>query len=151
MVIIILILYHSPLQYDFANSPIGSNINVSTTWIWIYPDFLYPLEYLQTILQAENWMCFPDSSVGKESACNAGDPGSILGLERSAGEEKKLPTPVFCLREVHGVTKSWTDWVTFTLGFPCGSAGKESTCNAGDLGSIPRLGRSPGEGKRYPL
>ena len=38
-----------------------------------------------------------------------------------------------------------------TLGFPCSSAGKESTCNAGDLGSIPGLGRSPGEGKGYPL
>ena len=37
------------------------------------------------------------------------------------------------------------------LGFPCGSAGKESACNAGDLGSIPGLGRSPGEGKGYPL
>ena len=35
-------------------------------------------------------------------------------------------------------------------GFPCGSAGKESTCNVGDLGSIPGLGRSPGEGKGYP-
>ena len=35
--------------------------------------------------------------------------------------------------------------------FPCGSAGKESTCNVGDLGSIPGLGRSPGEGKSYPL
>ena len=35
--------------------------------------------------------------------------------------------------------------------FPCGSAGKESTCNAGDLGLIPGLGRSPGEGKGYPL
>ena len=34
--------------------------------------------------------------------------------------------------------------------FPCGSAGKESACNAGDLGSIPALGRSPGEGKGYP-
>ena len=32
------------------------------------------------------------------------------------------------------------------MGSPCGSAGKESTCNAGDLGSIPGLGRSPGEG-----
>ena len=31
------------------------------------------------------------------------------------------------------------------------SAGKESDCNAGDLGSIPGLGRSPGEGKGYPL
>ena len=35
-------------------------------------------------------------------------------------------------------------------GFPCASAGKESTCNAGDLGSIPGLGRSPGEGERVP-
>ena len=34
---------------------------------------------------------------------------------------------------------------------PCGSAGKESACNVGDLGSIPGLGRSPGEGKGYPL
>jgi len=32
-------------------------------------------------------------------------------------------------------------------GFPGGSAGKESTCNEGDLGLIPVLGRSPGEGK----
>ena len=36
-------------------------------------------------------------------------------------------------------------------GFPGGSAGKESTCNAGDLDLIPGLGRSPGEGKGYPL
>ena len=42
----------------------------------------------------------------------------------------RLPTPVF-------------------LGFPCGSAGKESASNAGDLGSIPGLGRSPKEGKGY--
>ena len=44
----------------------------------------------------------------------------------------RLPTPVF-------------------LAFPCGSAGKESPCNGGDLGSVPGLGRSPGEGKSYPL
>ena len=37
------------------------------------------------------------------------------------------------------------------LGFPSGSAGKESTCNAGDLGLIPGLGRFPGEGNGYPL
>ena len=37
------------------------------------------------------------------------------------------------------------------LGFPGGSAGKESACNAGDLGSIPGLERCPGEGKGYPL
>ena len=44
----------------------------------------------------------------------------------------RLPTPVF-------------------LGFSGGSAGKESACNVGDLGLIPELGRSPGEGRGYPL
>ena len=75
---------------------------------------------------------FSQSSVGKESACNAGDPSSISGLGRSPWRRDSLPTPVF-------------------LGFPCGSAGKESACNAGDLGWITGLGRSPGEGKGYPL
>ena len=37
------------------------------------------------------------------------------------------------------------------MGFPGGSDGKESACNVGDLGSVPGLGRSPGEGKVYPL
>ena len=37
------------------------------------------------------------------------------------------------------------------LGFPGGSAGKESACSVGDLGLIPGLGRSPGEGNGYPL
>ena len=39
----------------------------------------------------------------------------------------------------------------FIMGFPYGSAGKESACSAGDLGSIPGLGGSLGEGKDYPL
>ena len=48
-------------------------------------------------------------------------------------------------------------WALVTLfllsrpGLPCGSAGKESACNARDLGLIPGLGRSLGEGKGYPL
>ena len=37
------------------------------------------------------------------------------------------------------------------VGFPFGSAGKACTCNGGDLGSIPGLRRSPGEGNSYPL
>ena len=37
------------------------------------------------------------------------------------------------------------------MGFPVYSAGKESTCNVGDLGSIPGLGRSPGEENSYPF
>ena len=39
----------------------------------------------------------------------------------------------------------------YLLGFPGGSAGKASACNAGDLGSIPKLGRSPGERNGNPL
>ena len=75
---------------------------------------------------------FPNSSVGKESACNAGDPGLIPGSGRYPLEEDRLPTPVF-------------------LDFPCSSAGKEPACDAGDLSSIPELGGSPGKGKGYPL
>ena len=61
----------------------------------------------------------------------------LLGFSgSSAGKEfdswDKLPTPVF-------------------LGFPGGSDGKESACNAGDLDSIPVSGRSTGEGISYPL
>ena len=37
------------------------------------------------------------------------------------------------------------------MGFPGGSAGKESACNVGDQGSVPELGRSLGEGNIYPL
>ena len=37
------------------------------------------------------------------------------------------------------------------MGFPCALDGKKSACNVGDLGSIPGLGRSPEEGKGYPL
>ena len=40
---------------------------------------------------------------------------------------------------------------TACWGFPCSSVGKESVCNAGNLGSIPGLGRFPGEGNGYQL
>ena len=39
----------------------------------------------------------------------------------------------------------------YSWAFPCGSAGKESTCDEEDLDSVPGLGRCPGEGKGYPL
>ena len=55
----------------------------------------------------------------------------FLGRE-APWRRDRLPTPVF-------------------LGFPCGSADKESSCNTGDLGLIPGLGRAPGEGKDDPL
>ena len=73
-----------------------------------------------------------DSSAGKESACNAGDPRFNSWVRKICYRRDRLPTPVF-------------------LGFPGGSVGKESACNVGDLGSIPGLGRTPGEGKEYPL
>ena len=62
----------------------------------------------------------------KNLPANAGDIGSIHGLGRKfPWRRDRLPIPVF-------------------LGFPGSSIGKESACNAGDLGLIPRLGRSPG-------
>ena len=42
-------------------------------------------------------------------------------------------------------------YIYIYMGFPGGSAGKEIACNGRDLGSIPGLGRSPGEGNSYPL
>ena len=59
------------------------------------------------------------------------NPVQFLGWEDPL-EKGQVPTPVF-------------------LGFPGGSAGKESACNVGELGSIPGLGRSPGKGKGYPF
>ena len=61
---------------------------------------------------------FPDSSVGTKSTCNTGDPSSIPGLRRSAGEVKKLPSPVIWPWElVHGVSsqKVRQNWATFTF------------------------------------
>ena len=63
-------------------------------------------------------MGFPGSSDGKESACNAGDPGLIPGSGRSPGERNGNPLPHSCLEnpmnrgawqaKVHGVAKSQT-------------------------------------------
>ena len=74
---------------------------------------------------------FPIAQLVKNLPAVQGDPSSILGGE-DHWKRDRLPTPVF-------------------LGFPCGSAGKESARNAGDLDLIPGLGRCPGEGKGYPL
>ena len=74
---------------------------------------------------------FPDSLVGRvHLQCRRPWLDSWVG--KIPWERDWLPTPVF-------------------LGISCGSAGKESAHNAGDLGSIPGLGRSPGEGKGYLL
>ena len=78
-------------------------------------------------------MGFPDSSAGKESACNAGDPGSIPGSERPAGEGIGYPLQYSWASLVAQLAKNppatWETWVP----------------------TFPGLGRSPGEGKGYPL
>ena len=74
----------------------------------------------------------PNSSVGKKICLQCRRPQFNSWVRKIRWRRDRLPTPVF-------------------LDFPCGSAGKESTCNAEDLGLIPGLGRSPGEGKVYPL
>ena len=70
---------------------------------------------------------FSGSSAGKESTCNAGDPGSIPGSGKIPWRRDRLPTPVF-------------------LSLPDGSDSKESACNEADLGLIPGVGRSPRAG-----
>ena len=59
-------------------------------------------------------------------------PGFDSWVGKTHWRRDRLPTPVF-------------------LGFPGGSAGKDSACNVGDLGSVPGSRRPPGEGKDYPL
>ena len=73
-----------------------------------------------------------DSWVGKEPACNAGDPSLIPGLGRSAGEGIG-----------YSLQYIWASLVAQLV--------KESACSAGDLGLIPRLVRSPGEGEGFSL
>ena len=59
------------------------------------------------------------------------------------------PLVIFCL--LKNIKRRDRLLTPVVLGFPCGSAGKESACNAGDLGSILGLGRFSGEGNSYPL
>ena len=82
-----------------------------------------------------NILGFPDSSVGKESSCNAGDPGSIPGCGRFPGEGIGYP-----------LQYSWTSLVAQLV--------KNLPANAEDtrdVGLIPGSGRAPGEGNGNPL
>ena len=75
---------------------------------------------------------FPSNASGKESACNAGDPGSIPGLEKSPGEGISYPFQY-----------PWASLVAQMV--------KNLSATVGDLGLIPCLGTSHGEGNSYPL
>ena len=73
---------------------------------------------LKPTFLSQHLTCFPDSSAGKESACNARDLGSIPGSARSPPRREWQPAPVFLPGEFHGqrslagtvhwVTESWT-------------------------------------------
>ena len=120
-------------------------------------------------------MGFPDSSVGKESTYNAaaakslqlcptlcdpmdGSPPGSLGFSRQE-HWSGLPFPSPNLQCRRPQFDSWLRKIHWRrdrlpspvfLGFSCGSAGKESVCNVGDLHSIAGLGRSPGGGHGNP-
>ena len=120
-----------------------------------------------------HFLISPGGAEVKASACNVGDLGSRPGFDplvrKIPWRRKWQPTPVFLPGESHGqrslvdysprVTNSQTRLSNFThftyenLGNSIlrGSDGKEIVCNAGDLGSIPGSGRSPGEGNGKPL
>ena len=59
---------------------------------------------IEEFTQALKGQCFPCSSAGKESTCNAGNPGSIPVLVRSPGKGNKLPPPVLWPGEFHGLS-----------------------------------------------
>ena len=59
-------------------------------------------------MQSPSHWTFPCGSAGKESACNVGDLGSILGLGRSPGEGERLLSPVFWPGEFHGLYSPWS-------------------------------------------
>ena len=84
------------------------------------------------------YMGFPGSSAGKDSACNAGDPGSIPGLERSAGEGIGYP-----------LQYSWASLVAQTVKNQ--PAMQETWVQSLDWEDPLEKGRSPGEGNSYPL
>ena len=78
----------------------------------------------------------------------------LIGTSLIAQLVKNLPamqeTLVRFLSQEDPLEKGWGAHSSI-LGLPCGLAGKESTCNVGDLGFIPGLGRFPGERKGYPV
>ena len=94
---------------------------VSNTW---HGPQCYRICHSRMTKVVRTFVCFPGSSDGKASAYNAGDPGSIPGLERSPGEGNGNPLQYSCLENsmdwgawwatVHGVAKNWTQLSDFT-------------------------------------
>ena len=107
-----------PLQYSWASlvaQLVKNPPAIQETWVrpWV-GKFPWRMDRLHTPV----FLCFPGSSAGKESACNAGDLGSIPGLESPLEEGMATHSSILAWRipmdrrdgraTVHGVTKSWT-------------------------------------------
>ena len=85
-------------------------------WTILILFILYEISLFFFKIPQSTYMGFPDSSVDKESACNAGDPNLIPGLGRSPGEGKGYPLQYSGLENsmdctVHGAAKRWT-WLS---------------------------------------
>ena len=77
--------------------------------------------------------------------------GGSLKTKNRANVGSSNSTSVYLFQENKKVNRTYICILMFTRGFPGGSDSKESACNSGDPGSIPGLGRLPGEGNGYPL
>ena len=150
-----------------AESPLDGKeikpVNPKGNQLWIFIEridteapFLWPPD-------AKGWLIGKDPYAGKDWGRRRRQQqrmklldGIIDSMDISLNNLEEIVRNREALRAaVHGVAKNWilfrdwlglSDWV-----FPGSSDGEAPVCNAGDLGLIPGLGRSPGEGKGYPL
>ena len=121
------------LKYQLSEASIHkSRKAVFLTFLGIPQNFICPNDWMECriYLRVFNWASLITQLV--KNRLQRRRPWSDSWVGKIRWRRDRLPTPVFS-------------------GFPCGSAGKESTCSVGELGLIPGLGRSPGEGKGHPL
>ena len=119
----------------------------------------YDIE-VQFMLVDYIWLYMGASLVAQvvKNLLQCGRPGFNPWVRKIPWRSKWQPTPIFLPGDSHGQRSlvgyspcrlkeelDTTEWLTLLGGFPGGSDGKESACNSGDPGSIPELGRSPGE------
>ena len=114
-------LYPSDICWVF-----GLTLTTAEAWV-LLGQIIYSSSSFSLCLSFFKVKYVPDSSTGKESTCNAGDPGSIPGSGRFTGKGIG-----------YSLQYSWASLVVQLV---------ESACNEGDLCSVPELGRFPGEGK----
>ena len=116
-----------PIIRTFSNESV---LRIRWPKYWSFGFSISPSVALIKLLYIHQWTSLIAQLVKNPPAMQE-MPVRFLVWEDSL-EKDRLPNPIF-------------------LRFPCGSAGKESSCNVGDLGLIAGLERTPGEGKSYPL